>query len=145
MLATPKKEFKKLLFNQDITEQPSDEVSQKKVSVEVGGEELPNREITQKKLVRNNLVFNLPITHIHKPPIDARTIRRTLEIRESYKLHVQNLKKKMKINPHATIVLFIVMVDPVECATIEEFYVRKHDQYNYFVMVDHIQSKHEGS
>ena len=49
-------------------------------------------------------------------------------------MHVQNLKKKMKINPHATSVLFIVMVDPEECPTIESFDVRKHDQYNYFVI-----------
>ena len=49
-------------------------------------------------------------------------------------MHVQNLKKKMKINPHATVVPFIVMVDPEECETIEDFDIRKHDQYNYFVM-----------
>ena len=49
-------------------------------------------------------------------------------------MHVQNLKKKMKINPHATVVPFIVMVDPEECPTIESFDVRKHDQYNYFVI-----------
>ena len=86
------------------------------------------REIMQKKLVRN-----LPIINIHRPPIDAKT-GRTLEIRESHKLHVQNLRKKMKINPHANVVPFIVIVDPTECASVEEFDVRKHDQYNYFVI-----------
>ena len=40
-------------------------------------------------------------------------------------MHVQNLKKKMKINPHATVVPFIVMVNPEECPTIEAFDVRK--------------------
>ena len=50
-------------------------------------------------------------------------------------MHVQNLKKKMKTNPHVTIVPVIVMVDPEECSTTEDFYVRKHDQYNYFVIV----------
>ena len=49
-------------------------------------------------------------------------------------MHVQNLKKKMKINPHATVVPFIVMVDLEECLTIEDFDVRKNDQYNYFVI-----------
>ena len=49
-------------------------------------------------------------------------------------MHIQNLKKKMKINPHAKVVSFIVMVDPEECPTIESFDVRKHDQYNYFVI-----------
>ena len=65
----------------------------------------------QKKLVRKGQVFNLPITHIHQPPIDAKTGRHPLEIREPHKLHVQNLKKKMKINPQAMIVPFIFMVD----------------------------------
>ena len=92
------------------------------------------REIIQKKLVRKGQVFNLPITHIHRPPVDEKTGRRPLEIREPHKLHVQNLKKKMKINPHATVVPFIVMVDPDECACLEDFDVRKHDQYNYFVI-----------
>ena len=33
-----------------------------------------------------------------------------------------------------TVVPFIVMVAPKECSTIEDFDVRKHDQYNYFVI-----------
>ena len=41
----------------------------------------------------------------------------------------------MKINPHATVVPFIVMVDRHECASIEDLDVRKHDQYNYFLIV----------
>ena len=92
------------------------------------------RELMQRKLVRKGHVFNLPITHIHRPPVDEKTGRRPLEIREPHRMHVQNLKKKMKINPHATVVPFIVMVDPEECPTIESFDVRKHDQYNYFVI-----------
>ena len=40
----------------------------------------------------------------------------------------------MKINTHATITPFIVMVDPEECATIDAFDVRKHEQYNYYVI-----------
>ena len=43
-------------------------------------------------------------------------------------------KKKMKINPHAIVVPFIIIVDPKECNNIEAFNVRKHDQYNYFVI-----------
>ena len=61
------------------------------------------REIMQKKLVGNGQVFNLPITHIHRPPVNDKTGRQPLEIREPHKLHVQNLKKKMKINPHAIV------------------------------------------
>ena len=88
----------------------------------------------QKKLVRKGQVFNLLITHIHRPPIDVKSGQCPLQIQEPHKLHVQNLKKKMKINPHATIVPFIVMVYPEECPNIEAFDVRKHDQYIYFVI-----------
>ena len=89
----------------------------------------------QLKLVRKAHVFNLPITHIHRPLVDVKTGRRSLEIREPHRMHVQNLKKKI----HATVVPFIVMVDPEECPTIESFDVRKHDQYNYFVIgVSHL-------
>ena len=49
-------------------------------------------------------------------------------------MHIQNLKKEMKINPHAIAVPFIVMVDPEEYPTIDSFDVRKHDQYNHFVV-----------
>ena len=51
-----------------------------------------------------------------------------------HKLHVQNLKKMMKINPHAIVVPFIVMVDPIECASVQEFVVKKHEQYNDLVI-----------
>ena len=78
----------------------------------------------QKKLVRKGQVFNLRITHIRRPLVDVNTRRRPLEIREPHRMHVQNLKKKMKINSHATIIPFIVMVDLDECFAIEYFDVR---------------------
>ena len=46
------------------------------------------RGIMQKKLFRKGQVFNLPITHIHKPPIDVKIGWFPLEIRELHKLHV---------------------------------------------------------
>ena len=88
------------------------------------------RELMQKKLMRKGQVFNLPLTHIHRPLVDVNAGRRQLEIREPHRMRVQNLKKKMKINPHATVVPFIVMVDADECSAIEYFDVRKYDQYN---------------
>ena len=94
----------------------------------------------QKKLVRKGHVFNLPITHIHRSPVDDKTGRRSLEIREPHKLHVQNLK----INPHATVVPFIVMVDPDECSRLEDFDVRKHESYNYYVIGGSHSSKKGG-
>ena len=93
------------------------------------------REIIQRKLVRKGQVFSLSITHIHRPAIDEKTRLRPLEIREPHKLDIQNLKKKMKINPHATVVPFIVMVDLDECSSLGDFDVRKHEvQYNYYVI-----------
>ena len=41
-----KKKGKKLLFNEDRTEQPFDEVSQKKVLVAIRGEDLPDKDMT---------------------------------------------------------------------------------------------------
>ena len=46
------------------------------------------KEIMQKKLIRKGQVFNLPITHIHRPPVDTKSGRRPLEITEPHKLHV---------------------------------------------------------
>ena len=66
--------------------------------------------------------------------VDDKTGRQLLEIREPHKLHVQNFKKKMKINPHVMVVPFIVMVDPDECLCLQEFDVRKHKSYNYYVI-----------
>ena len=84
--------------------------------------------------MRKGQLFHLPITHIHRPPIDENIGRRPLEIREPHKLHIQDLKRKININPHATIVPFIVIVDPDECSSLGDFNVRKHDQYNYYVI-----------
>ena len=83
-------------------------------------------ELMQRKLVRKGHVFNLPITHIHRPPVDVKKGRRSLEIREPHRMHVQNLKKKIKINPNAIIVPFIVMVDPIE----------KQAQQNYVMLIE---------
>ena len=40
------KKGKKLLFHEDNMEQPSDEVSQKKMVATIGGEDLPGRDLT---------------------------------------------------------------------------------------------------
>ena len=40
----------------------------------------------------------------------------------------------MKINPHPTVVPFIIMVDPDECSSLRDFNLRNHDQYNYYVI-----------
>ena len=40
----------------------------------------------------------------------------------------------MKINPHTTLVPFIVMVDPDECSSLGDFNVKKHNQYNSYVI-----------
>ena len=99
------------------------------------GAELASRiPSSDQNKIRREMMQNLPITHIHRPLVDAKTGRRPLEIREPHKLHVQNQKKKMKINLHATVVPFIVMVHPKECANIDTLDVRKHAQYNYYVI-----------
>ena len=77
--------------------------------------------IVKTKLVRKGQLFHLPICSIQQPPIDPTTGRRALEIREPHSVHVQNLKSKMKINPHATVVPFLVMVDLDQCPIVADF------------------------
>ena len=40
----------------------------------------------------------------------------------------------MKINPHATIVPFLVMVDPDQCPIIADFKYSSTDDYTYYVI-----------
>ena len=86
------------------------------------------------KLVRKGQLFHLPIYSIQQPPIDPVTGRWALEIREPHSVHVQNLKSKMKINPHATVVPFLVMVDPDQCPTVADFKYNLADDYTYYVI-----------
>ena len=92
------------------------------------------RQIMKSKLVKKGHIFTLPITLVNRPPIDPATGRRPLEIREPHNMHVQNLKKKMKINPHATVVPFLVMVDPLQCSVIDDFDISNPEKYQYFVI-----------
>ena len=79
--------------------------------------------------MRKGQLFHLPITSIQRPPIDTLTRRRPLEIREPHVVHVQNLKSKMKINPHATVVPFLIMVDQNQCLTVADFKYSSFDDY----------------
>ena len=90
--------------------------------------------IARTKLVRKGQLFHLPICSIQRPPLDPVTGRRPLEIREPHAVHVQNLKSKMKINPHATVVPFLVMVDPDQCPTVSDFHYSSSDDYTYYVI-----------
>jgi hypothetical protein len=40
----------------------------------------------------------------------------------------------MKINPHATLVPFSVMVDPAQCEDVDDFDIANPEKYNYFVI-----------
>ena len=68
------------------------------------------------------------------PPIDPETGRRPLEIRKPHVVHVQNLKSKIRINPHATVVPFLVMVDLDECPTTTDLKYKSIDEYTYYVI-----------
>ena len=92
------------------------------------------RQISKSKLVKKGHIFTLPITLVNRPPVDPVSGRRPLEIREPHNLHVQNLKKKMKINPHATVVPFLVMVDPDQCDNVNDFDISNPEKYQYYVI-----------
>ena len=90
--------------------------------------------IAKTKLVRKGQLFHLPICSIHRPPVDPESGRRPLEIREPHVVHVQNLKSKMKINLHATVVPFFVMVDPDQCPVSADFKYKSAYDYTYYVI-----------
>ena len=41
---------------------------------------------------------------------------------------------KMKINPHATVVPFLVVVDLAQCSLVSEFDISNPERYQYFVI-----------
>ena len=47
---------------------------------------------------------------------------------------MQNLKSKMKINPHATVVPFLVMVDQDQFPTIVDVKYNSVDDYTYYAI-----------
>ena len=91
------------------------------------------RQIMKSKFVKKGQIFTLPIALVNRPPVDPSTGRSPLEIREPHNMHVQNLKKKMKINPHATVVPFLVMVDPAQCSIVDDFDISNPEKYQYYV------------
>ena len=97
------------------------------------------------KLVKKGQNFTFPMTLVNRPPIDPSTRRRSLEIREPHNMHVQNLKKKMKINPHATVVPFLVMVDLAQCSTVDDFDISNPGKYQYYVLEALTLQKLEGN
>ena len=90
--------------------------------------------IAKTKLVRKGQLFHLPICSIHQPPVDPESGRRPLEIREPHAVHVQNLKSKVKINPHATLVPLLVMVNLDQCPTVADFKYKSTYDYTYYVI-----------
>ena len=62
------------------------------------------------------------------------TGRWPLEVRAPHSLHVKILKAKMKINPHAIIVPFIVLVYPTQCPNKSSFEDNNVDIYDYYVI-----------
>jgi hypothetical protein len=95
------------------------------------------RQRMRSKLVKKGHIFTLAITIINRPPIDSVIGRRPLEIREPHKLHVQNVKKKMKINPQTLVVPFLVMVHPTQCGDVAEFDATNPKKYDYFIFGCH--------
>ena len=121
-----------------------EEEEEQQVEVVARGGQISYGVLTlEQNQIRENIVktkhckgqlFHLPITSIQRPPIDPLTGRRPLEIREPHVVHVQNLKSKMKINPHATVVPFLVMVDQEQCPTVADFNYSFADDYTYYVI-----------
>ena len=92
------------------------------------------REHCENKPVRKGQLFHLPICSIHRLLVDPESRRRPLEIREPHAVQMQILKSKMKLNPHATVVPFLIMVDPNQCPIVADFKYKWADDYTYYVI-----------
>lgn len=79
-------------------------------------------------------MFHLPICSIQRSFVDLKTKRWALEIREPHVAHVKILKRKMKINPHVIVVLFLVMVDLDQCPNVADFKYSSTDDYTYYTI-----------
>ena len=90
------------------------------------------RQIIKSKLAKKWQVFTLPIILVNRPPVHPTKRQRPLEICEPHNVYVQNLKQKMKINTHATMVPYLVMVDLVECSHVNVFDFTKPREISLF-------------
>ena len=68
------------------------------------------------------------------PHTNLKIGRQPLEVRAPHTLHVKIKKAKMKINPHAIVVPFIVLVDPAQCPNKSSFENDNADVYYYYVI-----------
>jgi hypothetical protein len=90
----------------------------------------------QNRMRRTNLVddghtFQFNVKQLYKPTKG----QEKYQIRKPHHLHIHNLKALIRYNPYAHVVEYLVLIDPMEVPTREEFDRSKCFDYKYYVIV----------
>jgi hypothetical protein len=83
-----------------------------------------------KNLVDDGHTFQLNVKQLYKPTKG----QEKYQIRKPHHLHIHNLKALIRYNPYAHVVDYLVLVDPMEVPTREEFDRSKCFDYKYYVI-----------
>jgi hypothetical protein len=81
-------------------------------------------------LVDDGHTFQLNVKQLYKPTEG----QEKYQIRKPHHLHIHNLKALIRYNPYAHVVDYLVLVDPMEVPTREEFDRSKCFDYKYYVI-----------
>ena len=82
------------------------------------------------KLVNNGHIFELNVNQFFRPTEGQDQFR----IRKPHHLHIHNLKALMRHNPYAHVVDYLVLVDPKDVPTRDEFDQTRSFHYKYYVL-----------
>ena len=83
-----------------------------------------------KKLVDDGHTFQLNVKQIYKHTEG----QEKYQIRKPHHLHIHNLKALIRYIPYSHVVDYLVLVDPMEVPTREEFDRSKCFDYKYYVI-----------
>jgi hypothetical protein len=83
-----------------------------------------------KNLVDDGHTFQLNVKYIYKPTEG----QQKYPIRKSHHLRIHNLKALIRYNPYEHVVDYLVLVDPMEFPSRDEFDRSKNFNYKYYVI-----------
>jgi uncharacterized protein (UPF0297 family) len=81
-------------------------------------------------LLGDGHTFHLNVKQLYKPTKG----KEKYQIRKLHHLHIHNLKSLNRYNPYAQVVNYLVLVDPMDVPTREEFDRSKFFDYKYYVI-----------
>jgi hypothetical protein len=81
-------------------------------------------------LVDDGHIFQLNVNHLYRPTKG----KEKYQIRKSHHFHIHNLKALIRYNPYAHVVDYLLLVDPMEFHSMDEFDKSKFFDYKYYVI-----------